>query len=167
MFRKKGQQFKYVVKESIHTTSTLRVIPSGFLNRYSKLTSGKPSIHSEGVDKIYPKHANSLRKAGLAPPNFPKIGDLWYKQDEREDIDIEKEPDIRKNKKRNVYFCVAYSCFFTSIHRVINRLKQSSNLSWIRVKISYHRFNNLAELINGDHATKIGRGVFSKDLICR
>ena len=31
--------------------------------------------------------------------------------------------------------------------------------------MSYHRFNNLAELINGDLAAKIGRGIFSKDLM--
>ena len=33
--------------------------------------------------------------------------------------------------------------------------------------MSYHRFNNLAELINGYLAAKIGRGIFSKDLMDR
>ena len=33
--------------------------------------------------------------------------------------------------------------------------------------MSYHRFNNLAELLNGDLAAKIGRGIFSKDLMDR
>ena len=33
--------------------------------------------------------------------------------------------------------------------------------------MSYHRFNNLAELLNGDLAEKIGRGIFSKDLMDR
>ena len=87
-FRNKGQQFKYVVKESTHTPGTLRAIPSGLLNRISELTSRKPSIHSEGVDKIYPDHTNALRKEGLAPHNLPKMGDLWSKQDEI--VDIEK-----------------------------------------------------------------------------
>ena len=100
VFRKKGQKLKYVGKYSTHKPSTLRVIPSGFLNRLAKLTSIKPSIHSEGVDKIYPNHTNTLLKAGLAPPNFPTMGYLWSKQDER--ADIEKEPDVRKNKNRNV-----------------------------------------------------------------
>ena len=57
--------------------------------------------------------------------------------------------------------------FFASIHRVINRLKKSFNLSWMRVKMSYHGFNNLAEILNGDLAAKIGRGIFSKDLMDR
>ena len=31
--------------------------------------------------------------------------------------------------------------------------------------MSYHRSNNLAELLNGDLAAKIGWGTFSKDLM--
>ena len=77
VFSKKGQQLKYVGKESTHTPSTLRAIPFGVLNRLAKLTSRKPSIHSEGVYNIYPDHANALRKASLTPPNFPTMGDLW------------------------------------------------------------------------------------------
>ena len=33
--------------------------------------------------------------------------------------------------------------------------------------MSYHIFNNLAKLLNGDLAAKIGRGIFSKDLMDR
>ena len=33
--------------------------------------------------------------------------------------------------------------------------------------MSYHRFNNLSELLNGDLAAKIGREIFSKDLMDR
>ena len=33
--------------------------------------------------------------------------------------------------------------------------------------MSYHRFNNLAELLNGDLAAKIGWGIPSKDLMDR
>ena len=33
--------------------------------------------------------------------------------------------------------------------------------------MSYHRYNNLAEPLNGDLAAKIGRGIFSKDLMDR
>ena len=86
VFRKIGQQLKYVGKKSIHTPGTLRAIPSLVLNWLSKLTSQKPSLHSEGVDTIYPDYANSLRKAGLAPPNFPKMEYSWRNQDEKVDI---------------------------------------------------------------------------------
>ena len=146
---------KYVGKESTHTPGTLREIPSGFLDRLAKLTSIKTSIKYEEVDKIYPEHANYLCKAGLKPPNFPTMRYLWSNQDER--VDIEKEPDVSKKKKKNVYFCVADSRYFsTSIHKMINRPKNSFNLSWPRVQMSYHIFNNLSELLNRDLAAKIG-----------
>ena len=116
------------------------------------------------MDSIYPAHMNALRKAGLAPSVFPTMGELWEKKDEKSEKN--KERDVSAKKNRNVYFCVAYSRYFsTAIHRVINRLKKSFNLTWLRVRMSYHRYNNLAELINGDLSEKIGRGIFSKDLM--
>ena len=87
------------------------------------------------------------------------------KQDEK--VEKNKERDISVKKNRNVYFCVSYSRYFSAeIHRVYS-LKKSFNLTWLRVRMSYHRFNNLEELLNGDLAAKIGRGIFSKDLIDR
>ena len=86
VFRKAGQQLKYVVKESTHTPGTLRAIPSGVLNRLAKLTSQNPSLHYEGVDKVYPDHANALRKAGL----LPTMGDLWKMQDKKLETENEK-----------------------------------------------------------------------------
>ena len=61
VFREKGRQLKCVGKESNHTPGTIRAIPSGVMSRIAKLTSQKPSLHSEGVDKIYPDHVNALR----------------------------------------------------------------------------------------------------------
>ena len=74
VFRKKGKQLKYVGNESTHTPSILCAIPSGFFNRLAKLTSRKPSIRAAAVDSIYPAHANTLRKVGLAPSVFPTMG---------------------------------------------------------------------------------------------
>ena len=85
---------KYVENNSTHTPSTLRAILSGFLNQVAKLITRKPSFHLDGIDKIYPNHANAILKAGLASPNFPSMGDVWSKQDER--VDTKKEQDIIK-----------------------------------------------------------------------
>ena len=102
----------------------------------------------------------------VMPPVFPTMRELWGKQDEK--VEKIKEQDVIVKKNRNVYFCVAYSHYFsTATHRVINRLKKSFNLTWLRVRMSYHGLNNLAELLNGDLAAKIGRGMFSKDLMDR
>ena len=95
---------KYVRKEITHTPGTLRAIPSGFMNRLAKITSQKPSLHYEEVDKVYPDHKNSLREAGLAPPNFPTIGYLWKIQDEKLDNEIKREPDVNRKKNRKIYF---------------------------------------------------------------
>ena len=104
VFRKAGQQLKYVGKESTHTPGTLRAIPSGVLNRLAKLASRKTSLHSEGVEKVYPDHANALRKAGLAPPDFPTMGDLWKMQDEKLETANKKEPDVNKKKNKKCLF---------------------------------------------------------------
>ena len=82
--------------------------------------------------------------------------------------DKEKHPEVNNNKNRNVYFCIAYSRYFsTSIHRVINNLKKSFKLSWLIVKIYYHIFNNLSRILNRDLAAKIGQGILSCDLMDR
>ena len=105
----------------------------------------------------------ALRKDGLAPSVFPTMGELWGKQDEK--LEKNKEWEVSVKKNRNVYFCVAYSRYFsTAIYMVIDRLKNSFNLTWLRVRMSHHRYNNLEELLNGDLVAKIGRGIFSKDL---
>ena len=117
VLRKAGHQLKYVGKESTHIPGTLRAIPSGVFNRLAKLTSRKSSLHSEGVDKVYPDHVNALCKVGIAPPALRTIGDLWNMQDEKTENENEKESDVNKKKNRNVYFCVTYSRYFsTSVH---------------------------------------------------
>ena len=68
----------------------------------------------------------------------------------------------------HIYFCVAYSSYFyASIHRVNDKIKKSFNPSWLRVRMYYHIFNNLSELLNGNLAAKIGRGIISVDLMDR
>ena len=102
VFRKKGQQFKYVGKESTHTPGTLRAIPSGVFNRLAKITLRKPSIRAAAVDSIYPAHANGLHKAGLAPSVLPTMVELWEKQDDK--LEKNKEQDVSTKKNRNVNF---------------------------------------------------------------
>ena len=90
VFSKQRQKLKYVSKEITHTPGTLCVIPSGVLIHLANINSQKKSLHSEGVEKIYPDHVNALHKAVLTPSNLPTMGDLWSNQDEK--MDMEKEP---------------------------------------------------------------------------
>ena len=65
-----------------------------------------------------------------------------YKYSDTNDLNTEKK------NKRNVYFCVVHSRYFSKdIHRVINRLK-IFNILWLIVQMSYHIFNNLFEILN-------------------
>ena len=74
VFRKKGQQLKYVEKESTHKPGTLHAIPSGVQNQFAKLTSRKPSIHFEGVDKIYHNRRTwGDEEAGRNHPGEPTV----------------------------------------------------------------------------------------------
>ena len=66
------------------------------------------------VEKIYPNHAYTLRKAVISPPNILTMGDLWIKQDER--ADAEKDPDF--NKKRQTEM----STFVLHTHVIFLRL---------------------------------------------
>ena len=54
IFGKKGQQLKYVVRGSTHTTDNLYKIPSVVINRLEKLTSRKPTFHYERVKMSTP-----------------------------------------------------------------------------------------------------------------
>ena len=113
-YKKKGQQLNYVGQESTHTPGTLCTIPSRVLNCLAKLTSRNPSIQSEAVDKIYPTQANALRKAGIAPPVFPTMGDLCRNQDEN--TDNEKERDVSQKKTENVLLlcCILTLIFYVN-----------------------------------------------------
>ena len=78
------------------------------------------------MDSIYPNHVNALRETGLAPPIFPTMGELWKYQDIKTYLDKENDLDVNKKRNKNVYFCVAYSRYFsTSIHKVIEKLKNN------------------------------------------
>ena len=79
-----------------------------------------PSFQSEGVDNVYPDHANDLHEAGLFLPNLPKIyGQFNIKNGYWE----WKITWSQQNEKRNFYFCVTCSRYFsTSIHMVITKL---------------------------------------------
>ena len=66
------------------------------MNRFAKLTSRKPSLHYEWVDKIYPEHASALSEAVLIPPNFQTMRYLCRNQYDK--VDMEKELDVNKRK---------------------------------------------------------------------
>ena len=65
--------------------------------------------------------------------------------------DVTNDPDVFRKNYIYLIFCIAYSLWVSIyIHRVIERLKRLCNLSWMKLIMSYHRFNNLIKMIIGD-----------------
>ncbi len=71
-----------------------------------------------------------------------------------------------KERKREVYFCAGYSkTWITPIHITIKALRDRYDLKWLRFSMSYHRFTNLRETLQGDLSGKITHDVESKDFM--
>jgi hypothetical protein len=51
----------------------------------------------------------------------------------------------------------------TSVHRIISKVKGKFDLGWLRVTMSYHRFNNLRETFQGDLSKKLTDNIVSLD----
>jgi len=71
------------------------------MGRLTKLTSRTEETEDMRINKLYPKHAEALKKAKLAQEVFPKLGE---KLDELK-IELENrdrnEQDIERNKVEN------------------------------------------------------------------
>ena len=67
----------------------------------------------------------------------------------------------------NTYFCIGVSKFWKAkkqpIHTILKKLRNKYKLKWLRIAMSYHKFPNLREILQGDLVTKIMEGVGSKD----
>ena len=62
------------------------------------------------------------------------------------------------------YFCVGYTnAWPVPIHILIKEAKERFGLTWLRFGMSYHRFTNLRELLQGNLTTKLNKDVTSLD----
>ena len=112
-------------------------------------------------------HLAALDHAGLSPEYAPTLQELLAKNEGKETRKLEKlERDKQRN--RSVYFCMGYTKFWKEpIHRLVKRLRDKFDLKWLRVSMSYHRFPNLREMLQGDLSKKLIEGVESMDFKVR
>ena len=98
---------------------------------------------------------------------FPTLKELWENSDEREKK--KKKPKRKKGGgSRNASFCIGFSQLWQEkIHSVIKILQKAHGLKWLRVRMSYHRFPNLGEVLQGDMIGKLRKGIGSKYLLDR
>ena len=72
---------------------------------------------------------------------------------------------VRVLRQKCILLCCLLTLFFYLYPQGDKQAKKHFDISWLRVRMSYHRFNNLAELLNGDIGAKIGQGIFFKYLM--
>ena len=116
---------------------------------------------------MYPHNFKALEIADLSPRKIPSF---------KQQIEINTQDQIKKVEKskhnrvddRHVYFCVGYSKVWSKpIHVRIKKLVKQYKLTWLRFKMSYHRFSNFREMIGGSIDTKINENVVSQDFVDR
>jgi hypothetical protein len=165
---KENQMLKYLNKGSTHTKACFKAIPNGVLGRLAKLTSATEISKEKKLDELYPDHAEALRKADLAPKTFPTLKETLNKISEQNDpVNVETKKQKKRDKKRQTYFCIGVSNFWKvkglPIHQILKKLRNKHELKWLRISMSYHKFQNLQELFQSDLSCKLMRGVGSKD----
>ena len=56
-------------------------------------------------------------------------------------------------------FCIGHSNIWSKpVHSIIKSINDKFNLQWLRVSMSYHRFTNLREILQGDPSRKLTVG---------
>ena len=137
------------------------VIPQSISKKLAWLTSKKDALREQQIDKIYPDHAQALKKAGLVKDDFPTFDELWATNQNQQE-----ETWSKKKKKfgQNTFFCVRIFKFWgAKIHKMIKTLQDAFSLSWLWVRMLYHWFTNLHELLHGDLDEKLNADIFLKD----
>ena len=117
------------------------------------------------LKEIYPDHFKALETAKLVTDSIPTLKQEIQRREAslNRKISVKKTKQKERDRKRATYFCVGYSKIWkTPIHKTIKELKDKHNLKWLRVNMSYHRFTNLRETIQGDLSGKIMDGIESE-----
>eukprot|EP00957_Ditylum_brightwellii_P204930 15341434-Ditylum_brightwellii.AAC.1 len=157
---KKGKKKESRVK-STYRPSTFRSITNRVLKRLSRITLRSEDLKEVRIDKVYPGHAEALRKAGLAEQHFPTFGEVWGK----EELEASVEKKKKRHNKQNVYLVIGFSKFLreSGLPKLLKRLCPWYNLSWLWINIAYRQFTNLCKKFSGDLMGKINNGIKSLD----
>mgnify|MGYP001787478984 FL=1 len=162
---KPNQQLKYLNSDSIHTKSCFKAIPAGVYKRLSKLTTITETNKDLQLDEIYPQHFQALKHAGLITKKIPTLTQqLQSNEQSKNNKQGKDKSNNKRNRSRTTYFCIGYSKLWSKpIHCIIKKIQAKFNLKWLRVSMSYHRFNNLREIFQGDLSRKLTEGIGSID----
>ena len=154
-----GKVIELRQKWSTHTPITLCAILLGVLNQLPKLTSQTSNSQSIALTPSVRRdlhHQFSYYVIIMARSVLEKIS--WQR----------KWPGRWKKDKQEYLFLRCVLTLFLYVHPQGDKQDlKYFNLSWFRVQISYHRYNDLSKLIYEDFIAKIGQGILYLDLMDR
>ena len=116
------------------------------------------------MHQLYPKHSQALRQAELIDDEttIPTLAEALQDVHERESF----HPQPKSPKVNTVYFCMAATPRWGEPPWLkLTHLQTTHEMSWINVRMSYHRHPNLRELLGSDLETKVVDGITSRDFM--
>ena len=166
---KPNQELKYLNMGSAHTPGCFKAITTGVCKRLAKLTTLNDKNKDKKLNELYPIHFKALKEAELTSEE--EIPTLEFQQSktteelQKNSIPARLKKRRENDRKRSTFFKIGYCTYWeVPIHIMINDIKKKfPSLSWLRISMSYHRFNNLRELFQGDLATKLSKNLKSKE----
>lgn len=164
---KPNQQLKYLNKGSCHTSECFRSIQQGVQKRLAKITTKTEENANQTLDDIYPDHFAALYQADLVSNVIPTLAKAQAEQETElisgENAALKKKRE--RDRKRSIPFTVGQCTFWkVPIHVTIKKIKaRFPSLSWLRISMSYRRFSNFGEMLQGDLSSKLNKRVISLD----
>ena len=138
-------------KGSTHTNATFNAIPSGIFYRLAKIASRTKINAQMKIDERYQGHAKALSKAGMSPKVYPTLNKIWKKVDASKMNNDAKRDKRSGGRELSTYFCIGFSKIWReNIYNIIKKICDSNSIKWLCTRMSYHRFSNLGELLQGD-----------------
>ena len=150
VYFKENQRIKYLNKGSTHRETVFQAIPRGVFNRLSLLTTFNDSNRSKRVDEIYLIHAEALVLAGIIERNeFPILSECTKEPPRLNNSPNDSVEKVNYKDNRTSYFTIGYcnAWKYNFIPRLIKRLKNKYQLTWIRTRMAYRKFENIEELL--------------------
>ena len=119
------------------------------------------------MDRLYPDHCRALAVAGLLPNEIPTMYNVLQRRNARQNLETpSKSSKSCTQAKRKIFFCIGMSPVWKgkkSLSQVLKQLRNKHNLKWLRLSMSYHRFPNLREKLQGDLTVKLNKYLSSED----
>ena len=141
---KPNQQLLCLNKESCHPHHIFENIPKGVYQRLAKLTTMNNDNCSTTMNQLCPIHFKALKKAGLlergtTTPTLAEIMEEVHHQEiekKEEGPSHHKQNQKKRDRGRNVYFCVAKAAGWKiPMWKTLEKHQKKRKLPWLKVRM--------------------------------